>query len=135
MNNEKKEKQQPFFKLKETRRRYNIKQTDFALLLGITSSAYGNKENGRGTFTFEEIVLILWALNKKAIHHQHETLTFEDVFQKYEYDVQIKDFKMLDFKDRYKIWFDDLAEYAKLWEIRRLLGIDYFNKDYKYSKK
>lgn len=127
----KKEVTQKFIKLETIRKRYKLKQEDFGVLLGITKSSYSQKENGKTPFTYNEITLLLWALNKKANDNGDDPLTFEDVFLKEKWQISNKKIMLLDYKDKYMNWFNNLPEHEKLSEIRNLLGIGYLNKDSK----
>lgn len=69
-----------FLKLAYYRNKYDIKQADMAQLLGINPSSYSHKETGRTPFLYDEIIIVLNFLNKKAKKAGDEKLVFEDVF-------------------------------------------------------
>jgi len=63
-------------KLRYLRDKANIKQEEFATLLGVKKAAYSQKENGKIEFRLSEMLKIQKALNKKL----GERLTLDDIF-------------------------------------------------------
>lgn len=69
-----------YLKLEYQRKRLGLKQADMAVLLGVTDSCYGQKERGYSPFSFDEVVTIHEALNKKVKKLGEEKLSMEDIF-------------------------------------------------------
>lgn len=69
-----------YLKLQYYRKKYGYIQSDVAVLLGISTSAYSHKENGLSAFTFDEIKLIHSVINKKATKSGDALLTLEEIF-------------------------------------------------------
>lgn len=63
-------------KLRYLRDKANIKQEDFATLLGVKKAAYSQKENGKIELRLSEMLKIQKALNEKL----DEELVLDDIF-------------------------------------------------------
>lgn len=69
-----------FFKLEYLRKKYGYTQTEMASLIGVKQSGYSHKVNKTTTITFDEMMIILTALNKKAEKSGDPALKLDDIF-------------------------------------------------------
>jgi len=75
----KKEKTMYLF-LKYLRNRLNIKQYDFAQLIGVAPCQYGKKENGEQPWFLNECELIRGYINKELKKKGEDPLTIDEIF-------------------------------------------------------
>lgn len=69
-----------YLKLQYYRKKYGLKQSDMAVLLGVCKSAYSHKEVGISPFTFDEIKKLHTALNDKAKKAGDAALSLDEIF-------------------------------------------------------
>jgi len=69
-----------FFKLEYLRKKYGFTQSEMASLLGVKQSSYSHKVNKTTSTTYDEMIIILTALNKKAVKAGDPLLTLDDIF-------------------------------------------------------
>lgn len=74
------QKPKKFFKLEYFRKKYGITQKEMASLLGIKQSCYSHKANRTTPITYEEMMIILTVLNKKAAKADDPKLGLDDIF-------------------------------------------------------
>lgn len=69
-----------YLKLQYYRGLFDIKQADFAELIGCKVSNYSLKENGNVGFEIKEACKVRDALNKHCKKHGRKLLTIDDIF-------------------------------------------------------
>lgn len=67
-------------KLKYWRDRLQIKQEDFAVLLGCSASNYSHKESGHVKFSLSDAILITDVINKQLAKTGQPRIKIDDIF-------------------------------------------------------
>jgi len=67
-------------KLEYYRVKYGLSQKDMAELLGINTSTYNQKINGRQKFKIDEMIIIHTFLNHKANKNGDPVITLDEIF-------------------------------------------------------